>query len=171
VVADARRLSLGRRFPLIVVPMQTLQLLGGRRGRGEFLRRALAHLAPGGRLAAALADAVDCFDDEHVVPPPAAVREVAGVRYASRLLAADDEGPRAALRRRREVIEPGGRRRGEDVVVRLDRVAPSEVEAEARAIGFAVRPRRSVPETERYLGSAVVVLSRPGGRPPAADRP
>jgi len=171
VTADARRFSLGRRFPLIVVPMQTLQMLGGRQGRGEFLRCALAHLAPGGLLAVALGDAVDCFDDEHVLPPPPTVRDVAGVRYASRLLAADDEGDRAALRRRREVIGPDGHRSAEDSVVRLDRVAPDAVATEARAIGFAVAPHRSVPETERYLGSVVVVLSRPGGRPRPADRP
>jgi hypothetical protein len=164
VVADARRFDLGRRFALIVVPMQTLQLLGGCRGRAEFLRRALAHLAPGGLLAAAVADALDCFDEEHDLPPPAAVRDVLGVRYASRLLAVDDEGGRAALWRRREVIAPGGSRSAEDVVVRLDRVGPDVVAAEARAAGFSVQPARGVPETERYLGSAVVVLRRPDVR-------
>ena len=30
VAADARAFDLGRRFPLVIVPMQTLQLLGGR---------------------------------------------------------------------------------------------------------------------------------------------
>ena len=58
VVADAREFVLGRRFSLVLVPMQTLQLLGGRSGRAAFLRRALDHLAPGGLLAAALADAM-----------------------------------------------------------------------------------------------------------------
>src|SRR5829696_1725629 len=61
VVADARQLAMGRRFASVIVPMQTLQLLGGVRGRAAFLGRALAHLEPGGVLAAALADAVDCF--------------------------------------------------------------------------------------------------------------
>jgi hypothetical protein len=32
VVADARELAIDRRFPLILVPMQTLQLFGARRG-------------------------------------------------------------------------------------------------------------------------------------------
>src|SRR3954453_4937033 len=48
VVADARRFDLGRRCALVLVPMQTLQLLEGPAGRGAFLRRALAHLRPGG---------------------------------------------------------------------------------------------------------------------------
>src|SRR3954462_9327880 len=38
VVADARDFVLRRRFPLVLVPMQTLQLLGGRSGRAAFLR-------------------------------------------------------------------------------------------------------------------------------------
>src|SRR3954470_892598 len=48
VVADARSFALERRFSLIVVPMQTLQLLGGRQDRAAFLRCALMHLKPGG---------------------------------------------------------------------------------------------------------------------------
>ena len=108
VVADAREFALGRRFSLVIVPMQTLQLLGGPRGRAAFLRCALDHLEPGGRLAAALADAMDCFDEEHDMPPPPDAFEIGDVRYASRLLAVVDEGGRAAIHRRREVIGPGG---------------------------------------------------------------
>src|SRR4051794_40230748 len=141
--------------------MQTLQLLGGPRGRGAFLRRALDHLEPGGRVAAALADAMDCFDEEHPVPPPPAVREVAGVRYASRLLSVTDEAGRAALRRRREVIGPDERREAEEVVVQLDRVSADDVAAEGGALGFAVEPHRHIPESDRYLGSTVVVLRVP----------
>ena len=49
-VADAREFELGRRFPLIIVPMQTIQLLQGARGRGQFLRRAARHLESAGAL-------------------------------------------------------------------------------------------------------------------------
>ena len=66
--------------------MQTLQLFGGAAGRAAFLRCALEHLEPGGLLAAALADAMDCFDEDHDVPPPPDDREILGVRYASQLL-------------------------------------------------------------------------------------
>ena len=38
VLADARDFDLGRRFSLVLVPMQTLQLLGGRSGRGGLPR-------------------------------------------------------------------------------------------------------------------------------------
>ena len=146
---------------LILVPMQTLQLLDGRPGREAFLRCASAHLNPGGIVAAALADAMDCFDDEHSVPPPPDVRDVADVRYSSQLLAVVDEGGRAALRRRREITDSTRRRAAEDVVVHLDRVSAEQVAAEALALGFVGEDPRSVPETEQYLGSTIVVLRKP----------
>ena len=161
VVADARGFVLRRRFPLVLVPMQTLQLLGGPPGRASFLARALDHLEPGGLLAAALADAMDCFDEERDMPPPPDACEIAGVRYASHLLAVDDEDGRAAIRRRREVIGPGDYYESHDVVVRLDRVTAHEVAAEAVELGFLTEPFRFIPETEEYLGSTVLVLRAP----------
>src|SRR5271166_6390245 len=38
LTADAREFSMAQRFALIIVPMQTLQLLEGRAGRVAFLR-------------------------------------------------------------------------------------------------------------------------------------
>ena len=161
VVADARGFALGRRFSLVLVPMQTLQLLGGPSGRAAFLRCALDHLEPGGLLAAAVADAMDCFDEEHDAPPPADAREIGDVRYASRLTAVEDDGGRAAIHRVREIAGPGKRHERQDVVVKLDRVSAREVTAEGRRAGFLGEPDRLVPQTEEYLGSTVVVLRAP----------
>jgi SAM-dependent methyltransferase len=161
VVADARSFALGRRFALVIVPMQTLQLLGGARGRAAFLRCALDHLESGALLAAALADAIDCFDDEHPLPPPPAVRDIVDVRYASRLLAVVEDGDRAAMHRRREIIGPGDRYGSRDVTLSLDRVSPDDVAGEAARVGFVNEPHRFVPETEEYLGSTVVVARTP----------
>jgi len=161
VVADARGFTLGRRFSLVLVPMQTLQLLGGPGGRSAFLRCALDHLEPGELLAAALADALDCFDEEHGMPPPADACEIVDVRYASQLIAVEDEGDRAAIHRRREIVGPGERRESQDIVVRLDRVSAQEVAAEGSHVGFLNEPDLLVPQTEEYLGSTVVVLRAP----------
>jgi SAM-dependent methyltransferase len=158
VVGDARELALRRRFSLVLVPMQTLQLLGGSAGRTAFLRRARQHLEPGGLLAAALADAMDCFDEERDMPPPPDACEVAGVRYASQLLRVVEDGGRAAIHRRREITGPDERGESIEHVVWLDRVAPVEVAAEAAELGFLSEPDLSVPQTEDYLGSTVVVL-------------
>jgi SAM-dependent methyltransferase len=156
-VADAREFALGdRRFSLVLVPMQTLQLLGGRSGRAAFLSRALAHLEPGGLLAAAVADALDCFDEEHDMPPPPAARDVAGVRYASQLRAVGEEGGQAAIHRRREIV--GDHYEARDVVVRLDRISADEVAAEASELGYHTEPHRFVAQTDEYLGATVVVL-------------
>jgi len=161
VVADARRFALGGRFSLVVVPMQTLQLLGGARGRDAFLRRALEHLRPGGLLAAAVADALACFDEQHPEPPPPALQDIGEVRYATRLLAVAEDRGRAVIHRRREVIGPGGRYARREVRLPLDRVDADAVAAQAARLGFLAEPRRAVPESETYLGSSVVVMRAP----------
>jgi SAM-dependent methyltransferase len=161
VVADARSFSLGRRVALILVPMQTLQLLGGPRGRAAFFERALAHLEPGGLLAAAVADALGCFDDEHPLPPPPETRDVVDVRYSTRLLGVAEHDGRAVLRRRREIVGPGDRHDAHEFTLALDRVSPCEVAAEAAGLGFHVEAQRQIAETEEYLGSTVVMLRRP----------
>jgi len=172
VVADARDFALPRRFALVLAPMQTLQLLGGPPGRAAFLRCALRHLEPGGRLVAAVADALDCFDDEHDAPPPPQAREILGVRYASRLLdVVVDDGGRAAIHRQRQVVGPGARFAAQEVVTRLDRVSADAVAAEATALGFLAEPHRVIPESDEYLGSTAVVLRRPAPRPRSATAP
>jgi SAM-dependent methyltransferase len=161
VVADARGFTLGRRFSLVLVPMQTLQLLGGPSGRTAFLRCALNHLEPGGLMAAALADALNCFDEAHDMPPPADACEIGDVRYASQLVAVKDEGDRAAIHRRREIVGPGERYECQDIVIRLDRVSAHEVAAEGSQVGFLNERDLLIPQTEKYLGSTVVVLRAP----------
>jgi SAM-dependent methyltransferase len=161
VVADAREFALDRRFPLVLVPMQTLQLFGGRPGRAAFLGRALEHLEPGGLLVAALADAMDCFDEAHDMPPLPDACEIDGVRYASHLLAVTAEDGQAAIHRLREVVFPDERRDSRRVTIRLDRVSADEVAAEARAVGLLNEPDLLIAESDEYLGSTVVVLRAP----------
>jgi SAM-dependent methyltransferase len=160
VCADARRFTLdGRRFALAIVPMQTIQLLGGAPGRAAFLRCARAHLAPGGLLAAALADALSGVDDvERTAPPSPDVRTIGGVVYASHPVGIRDEGDRIAIERVRETIGPDGRRTMADDVVRLDRVDAPALDREAAAVGFVPVAHLCVAETEEYVGSTVVVL-------------
>lgn len=157
-VADARDFALGREFPLVLVPMQTIQLLGGPEGRARFLARAREHLLPGGLLAAALADALEAFDAEHDQPPLPDLREVEGIIYASRPVAIRDLGDRAAIERVREVVDRDGTRTVSDDVVELDRLDPDTLVREAEALGFTAEPPRRLPATEDYVGSTVVML-------------
>jgi 2-polyprenyl-3-methyl-5-hydroxy-6-metoxy-1,4-benzoquinol methylase len=85
--ADARSFSTTTRFKLVIVPMQTVQLLDSVEDRAAFMRVAAAHLSPGGRIAAALADPFEGFDDEHAYPPAPDVVRQNGVTYASQPVA------------------------------------------------------------------------------------
>jgi SAM-dependent methyltransferase len=158
VRADARDFALGRRFPLVLAPMQTLQLLGGAEGRARFLRCAREHLAADGLLAAALAEALDAFDEEHQEPPLPDLREIAGVVYSSRPVAVRDLGDRASIERVREIVGRDGRRTVTGDVIELDRVEADELEREAAAHGLRAEPQRRIPATEEYVGSTVVIL-------------
>jgi SAM-dependent methyltransferase len=158
VCADARDFDLRRRFPVVLAPMQTIQLLGGAAGREAFLRCARAHLEPGGLLAAALADALEGFDEQTATPPLPDMREQDGLVYFSQPVAVTDEGERVAIHRVREIVDrDGGRTSGRDVV-RLDRLEPAELEAQARAEGFSVLERRLIGATDEFVGSVVVML-------------
>ena len=160
VTADARALHVpGRAFGLVLVPMQTVQLLDGPEARGAFLRRARAHLRPGGVLAMAIADPRDGIaDDDHPEPPLPDMREVDGVVYASRPVALYEEGGAVAIERIREVVTRAGERRSEGNVVWLDTIDAATLEGEGAAAGLRVFPRREVPQTDVYVGSKVVVL-------------
>jgi hypothetical protein len=158
VEADARVFALGRRFALVIVPMQTVQLLGGPAGRAAFLARAREHLAPGGLLAVALADALEAFDDEHTESPLPDIREVDGVVYASRPVAIRDRGDSVAIERIRETVDRAGRRSAEGNIVVLDRVDADGLAQEAATHGLRALAPRRVPATEEYVGSTVVML-------------
>jgi SAM-dependent methyltransferase len=154
---DARDFDLGRTFPIVLAPMQTVQLLGGTEGRTAFLRSALRHLAPGGLLAAAIAHDVDIYDQELHVPVPD-LREVDGVVYASRPIAVRDSGATFVLERRRERVGTDGTHEVSEDRTELDHLDADTFEREAAAVGFTVDPRREVPETDDHVGSEVAML-------------
>jgi SAM-dependent methyltransferase len=157
--ADARHLDLGAAFPLVLVPMQTVQLLGGPDGRAAFLAALRRHLTPDGVAAIALADALEAFDEDHLAPPVPDMREIDGVVYSSLPVSVQDLGPRGmALHRLRETVQPDGTHRAEEDTIVLDALDPVTLEAEARQAGLRVLERRAVPPTEEYVGSAVVML-------------
>ena len=157
VVGDARSLDLGRRFGLIIAPMQTVQLLGGAAGRAAFLAGAARHLLPGGVLAAAVADPLEPFDAREVEAPSPDVGEAGGVQLVSRPVAIRDEGDRVALVRDREAIAPDGSRSIERDVIRLDRLSADELSAEGAAAGLRPAAPLLVPATDEYVDSVVVV--------------
>jgi SAM-dependent methyltransferase len=160
--ADARDFALDRRFAVIIVPMQTVQLLGGPAGRGAFLATAGRHLAAGGVLAAAIADPLEDFDGpgpDLGLPLPD-VGEHEGLALTSQPLRVRTEDGAWVIERLRRAVDPRGRVVEEHDEIRLDALEPATLEDEGAAAGLTVERRRRVAETPEHVGSTVVVLSR-----------
>jgi SAM-dependent methyltransferase len=159
VLADAREFELGRSFALCLVPMQTIQLLGGPEGRTRFMSRARRHLHPSGLLAVAIAETLELFEivDGAMAPLPD-VCELDGVVYSSQPTAVRADGQGYVLERRRETVTIEGRRSVSHDAIRLDRLAPGVLEREARVAGLHPAGQARIPPTRDYVGSSVVML-------------
>jgi SAM-dependent methyltransferase len=158
VRADARHFQLHRRFGLILVPMQTVQLFGGAHGRSSFLGAACEHLDDGGLLAVAVAEDLEPFDSAEAQMLVPDMTERDGIVYASRPVAVRAEQGSFVLERVREIVTADGVRSTHGDSVTLDRLAASELETEAVAHGLRVLPRRAIEPTGEHVGSTVVML-------------
>ncbi len=159
VVADARAFELERRFALCIVPMQTIQLLGGREGRRRFLRCARAVLDPGGMLAVAISARLDLFDlASGSTPPLPDICERDGIVYSSQPTAVRAEQTGFVLERLREIVSTQGEREVTHDSVRLDSLSVEQLQQEGREAGFEVAGRAEIPATADYVGSEVVML-------------
>jgi SAM-dependent methyltransferase len=159
VVADAREFELGSRYPLCIVPMQTIQLLGGENGRARFLRRARDHLRDGGTLAIAITDTLELFDVADGAPPPLPdISEIDGVVYSSQPTAVRPDRDGFVLERRRETITAGGSRTVEEDRIHVDGVSAEVLAVEAGRAGLQPAGVEAVPATADHVGSEVVML-------------
>ncbi len=161
VCADARSFELERRdFSLCIVPMQTVQLFGSARARLSFLRRAHAHLSPGGLLAIAIITDFEPFDCSlgDMGPEAESVRSGARV-YVSRATRVRRRVRTTLIERERRILDADEHElsRERDVIA-LDNVSAERLEREGAGAGFHVAERRSVAETPEHVGSVVVML-------------
>jgi len=160
-VADARSFDLGSRFALAIAPMQVAQLLGGPPGRRAMLARAFDHLRPGALLAVALADPFESVSPQAAKPPLPDVLERDGWVFSSTPVAVYPDGDAIAIERVRSAVSPSGDLTETVATIRLDSVTPETLYEEGRERGFVPRPALSVPPTDDYVGSTVVVLEHP----------
>jgi SAM-dependent methyltransferase len=159
VVADARDFDLPERFPLIIVPMQTIQLLGGPGGRRRFLAAARRHLLPGGALAIAIAELLETYEVVDGMPAPLPdLREDDGIVYSSQPVAVRADHDGFVLERRRETVSRTGERTVEQDLIHLDLLTVEDLEREGSAAGLQAAQREHVRETADYSGSEVVIL-------------
>jgi SAM-dependent methyltransferase len=146
---------------LVLAPMQFVQILGGRRGRAAFLRCAAAALRPGGRLAMAMAGALDAFAPGDGPLPRPDVLERDGVRYVSQPVAIAVEPCVTKIERLRRMEAAGARTRTSRDVIALDQTSAADLVREGSAAGLVPEPVREIPATDDHVGSVVVVLRKP----------
>jgi SAM-dependent methyltransferase len=168
VCADARTLALGRAdFGLCLVPMQTVQLLGGSDGRAAFMHRARAHLRPGGVLACAIVSDFECFDCTHgeggPTPEVARVGDSDYVSRAIRVAGGEDSFVIERVRsvapaRAKGAASPATGIAGERDVIELDVVTVKQLQREGASAGFRPGEPRRVDATDEHLASEVVIL-------------
>ena len=162
VCADARDFVIdGEPFALIIVPMQTIQLLDGARGRVAFLRTAREHLRPGGLVALAIADAMEGDRRRAPLPAEADRCELDGVTSTpARRSTSRDDGHAVVIERVREI-----RRRRRRATADRQHACGSTISTrrgsklEGEAVGLSPEPaldRRRT--TDEYVGSTVVML-------------
>lgn len=151
--ADAQGFELGRRFPTVIAPMQTVQLLADRLA---FLRCARAHLRPGGLLAIAIVAELEPFDGS-VLPPPD-VGRFDGWRYSSQAVAIRPAAGAMRIERLRSAWGPDGERLLELDATDLAALDAPTLEAEAEAAGLRPAGRRPLAQTDDHVGSEVVLL-------------
>ncbi len=160
VCADVRALGLDLEFELILAPMQLLQMLGSASARHAALERAASHLAPGGRLAAAIVQPVSTSQNGSGAALPD-VRELDGWVYSSLPVARLTPAGDLEIRRHRQAVSPDGALSEEEHTDHLDALDAGALESEAATLGLRPAGRLEVPPADGYLGSTVVVLERP----------
>lgn len=157
-LADARDFDLGRRFGLVLAPMQLLQLLDDADQRRRCLACAARHLAPGARFAAAiLAPEGGVEGDEEGAPIPD-LREEKGWVYSSLPVAVVGDGERIFIRRLRQRVSPEGTLSEHESEVTLADLSAAALESEGAGVGLGAAGRFAIAPTEDHVGSTVVLL-------------
>ena len=160
VAADAREFELDTTFPLVIAPMQLVQILGGRGGRAALLERVHAHLAEGGLFAAAFARPLDALPEGDASPPLPDMLERDGWVFSSQPVAVHERNGHVIVTRRRQAVSPAGELDEDTVEIQLDVVGMEEFADELAGAGFTAFGTRDVPETEDHIGSVVVTCRR-----------
>lgn len=158
LVANACALDVAERFGLVVVPMQTVQLLPGSAGRRAMLAGIRRLLAPGAVAAIAIVEQVEPFGADDAIGLAPDMQDFDGTVYASRPVGVTVVGGRIALDRVREIVTPGGDREQTTDRTLLEMLDAPTLEAEAAAAGLRALPRAEIAATPEHVGSQVVML-------------
>jgi len=157
-LGDARDFELGRRFELVLAPMQLLQLFDGADERRRCLRCVAEHLTADGLAAFAIVEGVPISDDTSLPLPD--TREVDGWVYSSQAIETLLDGDWIRARRLRQTVSPAGELEEEVSEDLLHILTAAALEDEAMQVGLRRGGCRIVPQTDDHVGSTVVLLGR-----------
>jgi SAM-dependent methyltransferase len=164
VQGDVRSFELGKRFDLVIAPMQLVQMLRSEQERHSMLDCVARHLEPGGKAAFALLELDEQWAATEEQAPVPDMREVAGWLYSSQPVAVRriQGGATLELDRVRRVVSPTGDLSESFSRVHLQLLSPHQLRGEASHTGLRQHSIRTVPPTEIHMASTVVILERRG---------
>lgn len=164
IQGDVRSFEIGKRFHLVIAPMQLAQLLRSEQERLSMLDCVARHIAPGGRAAFALLELDEQWEAAEERAPIPDMREIAGWVYSSQPIAVRtiEDGAALELDRVRRVVSPGGGLSESLSRVHLELLSPAELRSEASRAGLEQHGISHVPATELHMASTVVVLRASG---------
>ncbi len=160
-VGDIRSFELAARFPLVIAPMQLIQLLPGRADRVCCFACVFEHLEPGGLAAFTVVEEVPTLPEGETEPPIPDVRQIDDRVYSSLPLPPQVREGEIVLQRLRQIVAPDGALSEEVDEVVLQALTAETIEQEASEMGLVPVGRRQIPATEEHAGSAVVLLEAP----------
>jgi len=159
-VGDLRDLRVDGEYALIIVPMQTIQLLESADERKAALAGMRRHLAPRGLIALAIVEG-DLGAGAGTVdlgPPLPDVAEIDGWIYSSLPVELRIQDGRIVVSRLRQIVAPDGDLTDERADLRLEMVDADSLAAEAADAGLRSAGLTEIPPTDTHVGSAVVFL-------------
>jgi SAM-dependent methyltransferase len=160
--ADVRSLELENEFPLILVPMQLLHIVGGMAGRRRTLAAAARALRPGGRICAIVLAEPLPLGSGRPDPVPD-VREAGGWIHSS-LPAEVTIGPDSiAMVRLRQLVAPDGTMSEHRHEIHMDRFSLAELDRDADAAGLWIVGCERLPSTIEHEDSVAVLIEARDG--------
>ena len=159
---DLGSLDLGHeQFSAVIAPQQLLHIVGGEVSRQSLIDGVRDRLEPDGLVAFAISEWIPDGSRQVEVLPD--VREIGDWVYASRPVSVEEDGDSMTLVRLRQVVAPDGAFEESHDAIRLDRIDRHMLTEQLAEAGLGVERTIEVPETDRHIGS-VIVVARHAGR-------
>ena len=159
-VGDVRSLEVEPgAYSLVIGATQLIQLMGGPAGRGPALEGIARALAPGGVAALGIVEgSVEIGDGAPDILPD--VREVDGYVHSSLPLGIRTDDGQLVVHRLRQTVSPDGTLTEAEHLDQLDLLDAGTLIDEASAAGLEWVRTITVEESDRYVGSSILLLAR-----------